>query len=270
MEDDSLSLPSFKNPPVTEVVLGFQFSSLEGFGTPHYGEYRKRVIDAYPYFDEKAPLPQSSESFDGLKPSPELAMFDAPPLRRCWFQDESKNCMIQLDPGHFYYNWRNANTQEPYPRYPAVRAEFQRLWSDFLEFLNDIGINPPQINLWEVTYVNHLDKDAEWSSFSDLQDVIKITPKIEMGKFLPGPEGINSTTVYAFPEKKGRLHVTLQNAFKQADMKECILLRLVAKGMVNLEESHDTISDLDMGREWIVRAFAEITGEKGHKFWEKD
>jgi len=267
-------LPSFKNPPVTEVVLGVQFDPLEGLTTPHIGEYRRRVVEHYPHLREMLPLQRSSETFEEPRPKKE-PMFSVsagglPPLRRCWFVDANGNNMVQLDAEHYCYNWRNNTGTEVYPRYESVRAEFQRVWSDFLEFVSMEDIGEVKANHWEVTYVNHIDRGKAWESLDEFDRRLRIWPSSPPTRFLPPTEAVQITLVYPFPEEKGRLRISAQNAIRKVDEQECVLLKMIAKGRIDSPEVKDVLHYFDLGREWIVRAFADITTDESHALWGKE
>jgi len=266
-------LPGFKAPPVTEVVLGIQFDPLEALTTPHIGEYRRRIAEDYPHLREMAPLQRSSETFEGpyAKQEREFKVSAGlPPLRRCWFLDKDDECMVQLDAEHFCYNWRNDTGKRVYPRYKAVRVEFERLWSDFGEFVRAEKIGEIKVNHWEVTYVNHINKGEAWTSLDDLDRALRIWPSFLPKAFLPPTEAFQMTLAYAFPEQKGRLRIAARDAIRKSDMQECVLLKMIAKGRIDSPGVTDVLPYLNMGREWIVRAFADVTTEEAQVLWGKE
>jgi uncharacterized protein (TIGR04255 family) len=272
MVENRSQLPSFKNPPVVEVAMAVQFEPLTGLATVHYGEYRRRIRADYPRLEEKPPLGRSYESFSGEQaPStPEVEISELPPLRRCWFVDKHGNSLVQMDSEHFVYNWRNETGAETYPRYESVRKKFRDLWSDFLKFLEEEGLGEPRVNHWEISYVNHLDKGQGWDSLPELGNVLHISPNAPHNGFLPAPEALQVVAVYAFPEKRGRLRISLQNAVRRRDMQECMLLKLISRGHAHSSQTDVILGHFDVGREWIVRAFAEITTEQAHALWGRE
>jgi uncharacterized protein (TIGR04255 family) len=265
-------LPSFRNPPVVEVAMAIQFGPPQKLATVHYGEYWRRIKADYPNLEEKPPLGKSYELFgvEQASAGPEIELSELPPLRRCWFIDEHGNSLVQMDPQHFIYNWRNETGTETYPRYEYVRERFERLWGDFLTFLGEEGLGELQPNHWEITYVNHLDRGEGWESLADLRNVLLISPNGLSKGFLPTPESMQLIASYGFPEKKGRLRISLQNAVRRRDNRECMLLKLIARGQVRSSQVNTILPCFDMGREWIVRAFAEVTSEKAHALWGRE
>jgi uncharacterized protein (TIGR04255 family) len=56
-------LADFRTPPVTEVVLGVQFNSLERFLSPHLGLVWERFKEKFPKVEERPPLAATFETF---------------------------------------------------------------------------------------------------------------------------------------------------------------------------------------------------------------
>lgn len=273
MTEDETKLPSFKAPPVSETVLAIQFDPIENLGAIHCADYRARIAARYPHFEEKAPLPRTSESFDqeNSPPQPNVVFQSGmPPLRRCWFLDSEGNGIVQLDAEHFAHNWRNNTGNAVYPRYEYVRDEFQKLWIGFLEFLNEADLGRPKANHWEVTYVNHIDVGEGWQSLSELHNALTVWPRLPSAGALSAPEGVQATLVYSIPKEKRRLRVSMQSAIRRSDMQECILLKLIARGRVGSPEADEVLKHLDIGRKWIVQTFADLTSEEAHERWGRE
>lgn len=264
-------LPGFKKPPVTEVVVGVQFDQLANFNSIHYGLYHQRVVERYPLIQEHPPIDSTFEFFGEekvLKVGPK--MYQKPPLRRVWFLEKDQNRLIQLEPEHFYHNWRKITGQEDYPRYESIREEFKKSWEDFLNFSKEQNLGEVNTNHWEVTYVNHIDIHQGWDTLKDLKNIFSQWSGNTSGGYLPDPETIELKQSYAFPEQRGRLHVTLNRAIRQRDNEECLLLKLTAKGRLESSNSDVILQCLDVGREWIVRGFTDLTTPNAHKLWERE
>ena len=270
MTEDETKLPNFRSPPVSEVALLIQFDPIEHLGVLHCGDYRTRIADTYPDFEEKAPLQKTSESFDREESPPQpnvVVRSGMPPLRRCWFLDSEGNGIVQLDAEHFAYNWRNNTGNAAYPRYDYIRGEFQKLWIGFLEFLNEAGLGRPKVNHWEVTYVNHIDIGEGWKSLNELHNAVTVWPRLPSEGPLSAPEGVQATLVHSVPDEKRRLRVSMQSALRRSDMQECMLLTLTAKGQIGSPEADEVLKHLDTGRKWIVQTFADLTSEEAHERW---
>ena len=97
-ESEPAPLPSYRNPPVNEVVCGARFAALERFMVPHIGLFWDSVRKDFPNCEHAAPL------------SVDLSVLDAAtglPIPRIWLINRSEDRLIQLQKDVFFYNWRS-------------------------------------------------------------------------------------------------------------------------------------------------------------------
>ena len=115
-------LPEYECPPLNEVVAGVQFEPLERFHAAHLGLYWARVRDRYPSTEDQPPLAHMKERERPPQPFTQASlMFQAGPIvPRCWFLDESKTKLIQIQPDRFLRNWRQIEGTEAYPRFGTL------------------------------------------------------------------------------------------------------------------------------------------------------
>lgn len=257
-------LPDFENPPVTETVLGVEFQPLSGWLIPHFGLFWERIREEYPHVQVVPPLgPSTEEGEEGV-----FVSVEAPPVR-CWFLEPAKNRLIQVQHDRFIHNWRKfAEGEVEYPRYEAaIRPRFSREWQRFLAFLGEFGIESPQVARCEVSYINQLERGREWQEHQDIAEAIRTLNRDS--SFLSAPVTTRAQWTYKMPEGKGRLQVSLLPAIRHRDAKEIYQLSLIAKGPPASSESEDILGWFDLGREWIVRGFADLTTSKMHKLWKR-
>lgn len=265
-------LPDFKDPPVIETVLGVQFTNLDGFTLLHYGLYWEKIQHQYPKIQIVPPLARVMEEFGaeakprGTQISMELA--EAPEIR-CWFMDESKNHLIQVQRDRFIHNWRKVKGDEKYPHYENIKPKFKEEWGRFCEFLEKQKLGKPDVNQCEVTYVNHIELDGPVKTFSDLPKVISGWSAASSGDFLPNPEKVSLKATYIMGDRRGRLHISLQPVIRSRDAKEVLQLNLSARGKPATSQLEDVLEWLDLGREWIVRGFTDFTMPEMHAFWRR-
>jgi uncharacterized protein (TIGR04255 family) len=169
------ALPSFERPPLVETVLGVQFDPIASLGSAHLGAFWKAVASTWRVLDEVAPLPQFAE-ISTHRPSwktPSLKVaLPPPPSQRLRFVDHNDQGMIQIQNGWFVYNWRCLEKGGAYPRFTNVHDAFCANLALFRDFLKREGLGDIKPNLWEVTYVNHIDAGQAWSSPKDWASVI--------------------------------------------------------------------------------------------------
>jgi uncharacterized protein (TIGR04255 family) len=261
--------PKFRRPPVIETILGVQFAPLERFSIPHFGLFWASIRDKYPRQEMKPPLGPEIEEFGGQLGPPTLnLLLTAEPDARCWFIDSSGTQLIQVQRDRFIRNWRKVSGGDEYPSYDVLKPRFREDWARFHDFLAREELGRPEINQCEVTYVNHIAQWEGWSSFGETHKVISLLASPIQG-FLPEPEIVALNNRYLMTDKKGRLHVTLQPAVRRGDGKVVLQLTLTARGRPASSRSEDIISWFDMGHEWIVRGFVDITTTDMHRLWER-
>ncbi len=262
-------LPEFDKPPVYETVLGLQFSPLKGFLIPHFGLYWGKIREEYQQQELHPPLGPTIEQFGAdLRKETRLRveLLHAPEVR-CWFVGVDGTKLLQVQRDYFLQNWRKIQDTDVYPHYDVLKPQFFKEWRRFCDFLEEEKIEQPVINQCEVTYINHIDIGQERSSYSELSNLLASWSGQGSGRFLPEPESINVNGRYLLPEKKGRLHISLQPAIRRRDAKEILRLNLTARGKPE-SSNWDHISEwLDLGHEWIVRGFTDITTREMHELW---
>ncbi len=265
------SLPEFRYPPVFETVLGVEFEPLKTWQIPHFGLLWDRLKEDFPESETKPPLGQSG-------PGPktkvgeivvELEVTNMPSVR-CWYLEESGTRLLQVQKDRFIHNWRKVSGDEVYPRYEdAIRPAFEKEWPRFTEFLNDHGMGYPQVRRCEVTYVNHFEKGKEWESLHDLPDVLGVFSHLQAESELPSPQNVGFSANYPLPNEGGSLNVSLKQVLRHSDAKELLQFTLTAKGPPESSKTEDLLSWFDLGREWVVTSFADLTTPRMHSIWER-
>ena len=253
------SLPEFERPPVIEVVCGVLFKPLERMLAPHLGVLWERFKPKYPRCQEVAPLAPVIEQFDDPA-RVELSISDRPPLPRIWFVHESETGIIQVQRDRFLHNWKKVCPEDEYPRYTSVIDLFRKHLATFDSFVTEIGLGGIEPLQYELTYVNHIPQS---DGFETLERVGKVLPDFgwrhAAGRFLPTPERLNWRTSFLLPNKAGRLHATIRNSVRRDDDKPILLLELTARGLGIDSSRAEMWKWFDLGHEWIVRAFADLT-----------
>lgn len=270
----STKLPDFSDPPVVEVALAAQFDPLHELRTPQVGLLWQRLRDRFPKLEEHAPLDPVIERF-GITGSPEanvrLEMMKTPPVPRVWFLNDSGTELIQVQQDRFIHNWRRAATDEGYPHYKYLRKTFEKNWRVFESFCGEEGLDIPSSNQCEITYVNHIIAGEGWERHGDLGNVLMLFSPTYSEPFLPAVEGARIACRYVIPndsgEPLGRLHVSVDNAYRRSDSRAMLVLNMVARGRPIGDGLTGVLRFMDVGHEWIVRGFASITTKQMHEIW---
>ncbi len=263
-----LDLPDFSNPPVVETVLSAQFDRLSLLRTAHIGMYWSGIHDRFPETREQMELPSVIERSPD-QPQPTVGIqfqaLDSPPTPRFWFTNEQGTELVQIQSDRFLKNWRKTGEGNLYPRYERVREGFDHDFQEFAQFISHNELGRIRVNQCEVTYINHIIAGEGWDTHTDVDKVFTVWQQPKSS--FPG-KAQDLTFRARFPifeqsgDFVGRLHVTLQPVTRLSDGAPMFLLDLTARGQIG-----EGTNFFDLGREWIVRSFAELTTPTMHKIW---
>lgn len=263
------TLPDYEHPPVVETYLSVQFTPLAQFSIPHFGLFWAKIREDYPTVQVQPPLGPVIEQFGaGLFAQPKLGVeVMTVPEVRCWFVEKSGAVLTQVQNDRFIHNWRKQKPEDVYVHYDKIKPSFTTEWVKFFEFLEEAGIGKPEVNQCEMSYVNHIELGAGWTSFGELEKVIAPWSGEYTGTFLPKPESVNIGVRYLLPDQKGRLHIEVQPAIRQKDAKEILQLNITARGKPESSDLSHILEWLDLGHDWIVRGFTDFTTDIMHREW---
>lgn len=266
-------LPEFDRPPVAEVVLSVKFNPT-GLTVGHVGLLWQEYRRTFPNIEEHAPLDVPVEILKERRPAlapPKIEVVQVP-RTRTWFVSEAGDQLVQVQHDFFAHNWRRAAAAPSYPRYAAIRNEFEAELKEFVAFLEKQELGTPVPVQCEVSYVNHITMDGDLRGHEDLHDVFRLwaapsfefLPKIDDGRFLarfviPGTKG----------EFLGRLHLSVQPGFigEGPEERQVFVATLTARGVPTSDSVSGILEFLDKGHEWIVRGFADCTTPRMHMVW---
>jgi len=265
-------LPSFDRPPVIETVLGVQFNPIGGFSNAHLGAFWEKLSAKWPDVVDAPPLDPVFEQFAEQQAwigrGMQLSFSKTRPAR-FQIRNAHKDRMIQIQNGRFHYNWLLSQGTE-YPRYSRVRSEFDQHLNDLRLYLEDKSLGAIDPNQWEVTYVNHIPKDTVWSKPEDWGGLFPTLPMQAARTSAASLESFSGQWHFMIAPERGRLHVEIRHGRQQSDEpSELLIMTLTARGPVSTD-GLDLNQGLDLGRETIVRAFADLTSEKAHKQWKRN
>lgn len=271
-----LPLPDFRNPPVMEVLAGVTFEPLVGFHAAHFGLLWSKFRDRFPKTEEHAPLEPAFETFgqrDPMRGKLQVQMVENPPLPRCWFLTQDGERLLQVQQDRFIHNWRKVGTGAAYPRFEQIRGTFKSEFEEFVSFVSTEKLGDLHVIQCEVTYVNHIIAGEGWDTFADVANVFRVWNRAEPNSFIGNPEQLQFAVPYAIPNNEGvpvgRLHIEVTPAFRNADRRSLFRVSLTARGLPLGEGVDGVLNFFEVGREWIVRGFAEVTTPHMHRIWER-
>lgn len=255
-------LPTYKRPPVNEVVCGLQFQPFDKLFIPHVGLLWAKFRRDYPRIQTAQPIATHkgevvADSATGL------------PLPRIWFINDRDDQLIQFQFDRFYFNWRRRR-EEVYPRYSHVIEHFERALKTFQNFLSEFALGELRIIEFELNYINHIPKEQGWNTIKEIDNIFsdfiwKPTP----GRFLPNPVNISWQAEFPMPEEKGILTVSLRKGIRTADKTPLLVLELKARGPAKSNSGEEMRRWFDSAHEMIVLGFSDLTNPDVQKsLWE--
>ena len=257
------SLPSYRKPPVNEVVCGMRFQILEKFRIPYVGLLWDRFRKDYPIVQHAPPVASTKGEI-------QIDLATGLPLPRTWFISEADDQLIQFQFDRFYYNWRRR--REAYPRYHHVISNFENVLDTIASFLEEYELGELKPVECELSYINHIPKGLEWNSIDDLPRIFSdFVWRIVNGRFLPSPARVSWQAEFPLPEKKGHLTVSLKQAIRIEDKVPLFVFELTSRGLGESAKKNDIREWFDVAHEWIVRGFDDLTTLEAQKiFWERE
>jgi uncharacterized protein (TIGR04255 family) len=272
-----INLPEYEHPPVVEVALSLQFEPLEMLRSVHLGLLWTRLRkEGFSQVEDHGAVEPIFEEF-GL-PSPRVgikvhAFDDAPPLPRAWFLNEAGTELIQIQKDRLIVNWRRGAGTEPYPRYGHILTRFKKSLETVVGLLTEENLGNVLPNQCEVTYINHILAEREWSNHGDVANVITTWRNEYSDSYLGKPEDVAFIARYrmatAEGQTLGRLHIALQPAFRRDDNLPVFAINMTARGKPSPATIDGVLELFDKQHEWIVRGFTSITTTDLHGFWRR-
>ena len=243
--------PSFKNPPVIEVVCGVYFDPIKSFKVHHLGLFWQKVKDEFPECEHAVRL--------GIDPENgplDLGSY----VPRAWFINEEQNRLIQLQDDIFFFNWRKMKEDEPYPRYSTIIEKFKVNLEVLQKFLKEENLGLVNPKACELTYINHIPKGAGWESLRDINGVFRDIAWNSVSKrFLPDPRHISGQIIFPLPDDNGSLTLRLEHGKRKQDDLPVLILHNCARGLGQNKSMEDMWKWFEIAHEWIVRGFADLT-----------
>jgi uncharacterized protein (TIGR04255 family) len=258
----SVALPSYKKPPINEVVCGLRFHTPDKLRIPHIGLLWNKFRIDYPNIQHAPPI-ASTKGELVIDPATNL------PIQRVWFINESDDQLVQFQFDRFYFNWRRR--QSDYPRYPHVIKHFEKILNIIVSSFKEFRIGDLNPIEYELSYINHIQKGEGWEMLGDLSKIFSDFTWVQREeRFLHNPENFAWRTEFLIPEKMGHLVVTLNQATRIEDKIPLFVLELKARGIGESTDKKTFHKWFDVAHEWIVRGFTDLTTPYIHKLWERE
>lgn len=255
-------LPSYKQPPVDEVVCGIRFEPLTQLKVPHIGLLWEKFRREYPVLQHAIPIATETSLL--------VDETTGVPLPRIWFISKAESELVQFQVDRFYYNWRSRG--DNYPRYPSIIEKFENAKSQLDAFTEELQLGTIKPVEFELTYINHIPTGQGWEIIDDLPKVIRdFAWQKEKHHFLPNPANVAWQVRFELPDGKGWLNVKLNQAMRKGDSVPGLNLELAAKGLGGETTAAALRNWFDLAHEWIVRGFADLTTKEVQEtIWKRE
>jgi len=265
-------LPDFESPPVTEVALGVQFVPLIATRTFQFVELARTFHDTGFTLTDEQPLlePMTQEVEESTVATQGLVMdlTGLPPPPRYWLTNSAKTVLLQLQRDRFVLNWRQIEPGNTYPRYEPLRDSFEENFHRLEQAINHLGLGALVPTQCQIDYINAI---AAPRGLGRLDEVLTVwNPKYSDG-FLSDPDIVRLAQGHRIEvdgQFRGRLYISAEPA-EATGHKAAIVLVLTARGNPISDGLSGVLGFFDLGREWIVRAFASITTPSMHRVWKR-
>ncbi|MCY4189435.1 MAG: TIGR04255 family protein [Bryobacterales bacterium] len=267
--DSQRPRPDFTDPPVIEIALSVGFSPLSRYANAHSGLFSRRYAKTFKNVEEHPAY--SIQPVGGSQETrPKIEIVDGPPPIRTWLITNDGSELLQMQRDVFAHNWRKTGSRQEYPRYESVRSRFQQYFQSFVEFIDEEDLGTIEANACEVTYVNHIPTGEHLQASGNLEELMTLWSWPHT-TFLAKPREARFTAQFLIRDDNdkfiGHLNVDVKPAYRLSDNSEIVVLSLTARGMQFSDKIDELLSFFDLGREWIVRGFTDLTTPKMHKVW---
>ena len=256
-------LPSFRKPPINEVVCGVRFRRLEQLMIPHIGQFWESVRGNFPNCEHAPPISIAPEDVD-----PDTGL----PIPRVWLINSAGDRLLQIQNNIFFYNWRKRKEDKPYPRYKNIVKYFKKYFELFVRYLEEREIGSIELSSLELTYINHIPLGIGWDS---PKDISKVFPDVKwrssIKRFLPIHDQLLWGASFSLPEGMGTLNAKINQGVRRADGLPLLIFELKASDLSAGKSIDDIWNWYPIAHEWIVRGFADLTGKRvQEQIWERD
>ena len=259
---NSGKLPSYKNPPINEVVCGMRFHTPAELRIPHIGILWNKFREDYPNIQHAQPISSTKGEL----------LFDIAtgiPLPRVWFINKSDDQLIQFQFDRFYFNWRRR--QNDYPRYSEVIKNFKVIMHTIQAMFKQLNLGELKPVELELSYINHIPQGQGWETIDDLLMIFNdFKWKKSSKRLLSSPKKVSWDLEFDLPEQNGRMNVSLKQAVRLDDKTPLLVLELKTKGIIDTKDENVVFAWYDLAHSWIVQGFTDLTTKKIQKLWERE
>jgi uncharacterized protein (TIGR04255 family) len=266
-------LADFAAPPLTEVVLGVQFNSIERFLSPHLGLVWERFKTMFPNIEERPALPPSFETFGPhpqFFPAIGLQIVTSADMPRMFFINNDRTQLLQVQKDRFLHNWRKVESGDDYPRFERMLETFEEGFNTFADVVAKENLGAIVPNQCEVSYINQIPVADHTTLYSVIGKVFAQHTEKMILDDLGTPEDLRFLLRYVMRDDSGapagRVLVSVEPA-QRIDGVTVIQMTLTARGNPATADVAGVVKFLERGRIHLIGAFTKLTSSEMHKEW---
>lgn len=196
---------------------------------------------------------------------------------RTWLVSTDEHRLVQLQSDRLVLNWRRLSGDQPYPRYTVLRELFSTLLGQLTDVLAATGSPVPAVNFCELSYINEIAVPGVKTAqpHPDLSTILDVVNTLKGRDFLPQAEDAQFQARWRIPAKQlpdgapiGRLYLAVTPAFRADTQLPIYGLNLTSRVVPPPAADFGlALEILDIGHDWIVRGFADLTTKAMHDQW---
>lgn len=268
-------LPKYGRPPVTEVVCGVYFQSLDDLQVAHVGALWERLRRDFPRTETLPPLPPAvvANGLADFQIQFQFGPIEASPFPRVWFVSADDATLLQLQRDRLIINWRRRAEDSPYPSYDAIVARLRDVLGLLIGFLKEQSLRTPDLVGVELAYVNALQFGRDLDGPADIGSVVPFLawppPAGSLDRL--ALSGLSWNAQLDLADGEGNLHIGLNTTQRPSDGKGLVRLDLLARKFSPALETHAIWNWFDLAHASIVTTFSDITSrDVQNRVWERN
>lgn len=243
---------TFQRPPLKEVALGRSFVGRADLLIPYIGVFCQRLHDRFPKArhaqlilgEGETPVQDSNGNW----------------LPRVWLVSVDEAWLVQIQQDRVYVNWRQTDANNDYVRYPAVKQQFDHVWSVLDAVVTETTGVPLQPQRCELSYTNIIEAGDAWNSVPELSRVFRDFRWHEDGRALPTPVGWG--TRLDFDLTNAKMSVRIDTGVRKTDEQRVLKMELRVSGHPGAEQSSNAW--FEAAHLAIVNGFKDLTTSDMH------
>ncbi len=256
-------LPSYKNPPVNEVVCGIKFNTPANLKIPHVGLLWNKFKKNFPNVEHASLIISVPPMF---KQQENLFNY---PFQRVFFKNQEDDQLVQFQQDRFYFNWRRKNKDTEYPRYQFVIDHFNNTFNIIDSFFSEYELGKLMPLEYELSYINHIITDEKTNEINYLSNIFSFL-NLNDNDFLKNPINILYVISYPLKDNLGQIDISLKRAYRKTDNQVLFVFELKTTGIVKSNDMKEHIKWFDIAHEAIVKGFTDMTTPEAHKIWGRE